>query len=135
MDAHRVDIFHAADRNAVSPAVAHNLILNLLPARNAPLHKHLPRPGKPEPVFQYLSHLFYVMGNAASAASQRVRRAQHYRITNFPGKFKPIFHILHHQRGGARLSDLLHRPFKFLPVFRLLYRVRRCSCKPHMMLF
>ena len=43
MDAQRVEVLHVADRDAVVVAVAHHLVLYLLPALEALLHQHLGR--------------------------------------------------------------------------------------------
>ena len=44
MYAHRVEVFHIADGDAVALGIAHYLIFNFLPARDAALHQDLPHP-------------------------------------------------------------------------------------------
>jgi hypothetical protein len=43
MDAHRVKVLHVADRDARVVAVAHHLVLDLLPAQERPFDQHLAR--------------------------------------------------------------------------------------------
>jgi hypothetical protein len=41
VDAHRVEVLHVADGDAVVARVAHDLVLDLLPAREVLLHEDL----------------------------------------------------------------------------------------------
>ena len=82
MHAHGIDVFHVADRDAVSRAVAHHLILDLLPAGDAALHQHLAHTGEAQAVCQDLLQLHLVMGDAAAASAQRIGGSQHHRIAD-----------------------------------------------------
>ena len=80
--AHRIDVFHIADCDAVSRTVAHHLILDLLPAGDAALHQHLSHTGKAQAVCQNLLQLHLVMGDTAAASAQRIGGTQHHRIAD-----------------------------------------------------
>ena len=59
------------------------------------------------------------MCNTAAASAKRIRRAEHNRITDGIRKLNTILHIVHNLGCRTRLSDLLHRVFECLTVFRL----------------
>src|SRR6185503_268618 len=82
MDAHGVEVFHVAYHDAVVEAVAHDLVLELLPADQVLLDKDLgavgERPCGAQPQLR-------LVGAAARAqAAERVSRAQHDRIADSP---------------------------------------------------
>src|SRR5438093_12794514 len=41
VDAHRIEVLHAANRDAVVPTVPHHFVLEFLPAEDGLLHEHL----------------------------------------------------------------------------------------------
>ena len=125
MHADRIQILHVADRNHIARAVAHDLVLNLLPARNAALHKHLSHAGEAETVLQYFNEGTAVFRNAAAAAAERVCRAQHDRIADFLRKRDAVLDIFDDLRRCDRLADLFHGLLKELSVLRLLDGQRR----------
>ena len=135
MHAHRVDIFHVADRDHVARAVAHDLVLDLLPARDAALHQHLSHPGEAQAVLQNLGALLGILGDAATGAAQGVSRAQNHRITDLLRNLKAASHVLHNIRGGYRLADLLHGLLEHFPVLGLLDGQGRGSDQAHAVLF
>ncbi len=122
MYAHRVDILHVTDGDTVARAVPHNLVLDLLPARDAALHQHLPHPGQPQAVLQYFLQLHLVVGDAAAGTAQRIGGAQHHRIADGIGKINAVLYRLHHQGGGAGLPDALHQILELLPPLRVTDR-------------
>ena len=125
MHADRIQVLHVADCDHIARAVAHDLVLNLLPARNAALHEHLPHAGEAKTVLQNLDEGAAVFRNAAAAAAERVRRAQHDRIADFLRKRDSVLDIFDDLRCRDRLADLLHGLFKELSVLRLLDGQRR----------
>ena len=134
MHAHRVDIFHVADRNAVSGAIPHYLILDFLPSGDAALHQHLSHTGKPQAVFQDLNQFLLVVGNAAAAAAQSVGGTKYHRITDGVGEGDAVLHGTHHQRRRHRLPDLFHGILKFLTVLRFLDGLGGGSDQTHVVL-
>ena len=125
MHADRIQVLHVADRDHIARAVAHDLVLNLLPARNAALHEYLSHAGEAKAVLQNLDEGAAVFRNAAAAAAERVRRAQHDRIADFLRKRDAVLDIFDDLRRCDRLADLLHGLFKELSVLCLLDGQRR----------
>ena len=66
VDADRVEVFHGADRDDVALAVANNLELNLLPARNALFNEDLGDRRKRKAVCRNLHELFAVIDDTAA---------------------------------------------------------------------
>ena len=135
MNAHRIDVFHIADSNAVARTVPHDLILNFLPPCDTALHKYLPHTGKPQAVFQDFLQFRLIIGNASAGAAQRIGRTQHHGITDGIGERYPVFYRLHHLGGGTGFSDTLHQILEFLPPFRIADGGRRRSKQRHTMRF
>ena len=83
VDAHRIQVLHAADRDAVVRAVPHHLVLELLPAEDGFLHEDLfdPRIGqaKPHDSVEFRG----IVRHAAPAASERVRGSDDHRVSGF----------------------------------------------------
>ncbi len=121
----RIDVFHVAYRDAVAGAVAHHLVLDLLPACDAALHEDLPHTREAQTVLEDLLQLQLVVGNTAAAAAEGVRRAQHHRITDRVRERHPVLDVFHDERRRTGFPDLLHGVLELLPVLRLSDR-RRC---------
>ena len=119
VDAYRIDIFHITYGNAVSCAVAHYFVLDLFPACNTTLDKHLTNTGQTQSVRQNFFQLYLIVGNSAARSSQGIRRAQYHRIADLRRKSHAVFNIFYHQGRSAGLSDLFHRLFKLQTVLRL----------------
>ena len=60
----------------------------------------------------------FVMISMSAASAKRVRRAEHNRIADGVCELNTILHIVHDLGRRTRLSDLLHRVFECLAVFR-----------------
>ena len=97
MNAHRIDVFHVADGDHVSGAVAHYLVLDLLPAGNTPLH-----------VFQDLSALLRVLCDTAAGAAQGIGRTEHHRIADLFCHGQTVLQTFHDLGRSHRLIDLFH---------------------------
>ncbi len=70
-----VDVLHVADRDGRIRRVAHDLVLYLLVAADALLDQHLVHRRDGQRVLGELAQLFFVVGEAASRAAERERRA------------------------------------------------------------
>ena len=107
MDAHGVDVLHAADADGRVIVVAHHLELDLLVALDALLDEHLMHGRNGECVAHQLAQLGFVVGEAAARAAQRESRTQHHRITD------PVSHLgrLFDRHGDLRLDDRLAQRF------------------------
>ena len=125
MNAHRVDIFHVADRDAVARAVPHYLVLDLFPAGDAALYEHLSHTGETESVLQdlHLHQLMGIVGDAAAASAEGISRTEHHRIADLIGKRQTVVHIFHDQGSRHRLSDLLHGGLELQTVLGLFDRL------------
>ena len=85
VDAHRVEVLHVADGDAVVAAVAHDLVLDLLPAAQALLDQHL-RHAAGERAAQRGVELGLGLDDAAALAAEREAAAQHDREADLPGR-------------------------------------------------
>ena len=119
MDADRVQVFHVADGDHVACAVAHYLVLDLLPACDAALYQDLTYTGKTQAVFQDLTALLRVLGNTAAASAQSVCRTKHDRVTDLVCDAKTVLYVLDDVRRSDRLADLLHGLLEHLTVLGL----------------
>ena len=110
----------------LSCAVAHYLVLDLLPAGDAALYQYLIAHGlKRRPLERMVSISSSLRRDTTAAAAQRIRRAKHYRISDLLRKGHTIFYVLNYDRRGTRLMNLLHRGFELQTILRLLDRKRR----------
>ena len=71
MDAQRIDVLHGADRDAGVVRVAHDLVLDLLPADQAALDHHLADGAQPEAGAAALPIRLLGVHDAAAGATQR----------------------------------------------------------------
>ena len=85
VDAHRVEVLHVADGDAVVAPVAHDLVLDLLPAAQALLDQHLGHAAG-EGAAQRLVEVGLGLDDAAALAAQREAAAQHHREADLAGR-------------------------------------------------
>ena len=78
MDAQRVEVLHVADSDAVVIAVAHHLILDLLPTLQALLYKHLRR--ERECFLSKLVEFFFVVAESATQSTESISSTENDRI-------------------------------------------------------
>ena len=88
--ADRVEIFHIADADRVSRTVPHELVLDLLPARDALLHQNLMDSGEAKTVFQDLPALLPLLRDASPGAPQRIGRAEDDGIADLFRRKEPL---------------------------------------------
>ena len=79
MDAHRIEVLHVADGDAGVAAVAHHLVLDLLPSGEAPLDQDLADRRGGHPAGHPDQELLLVRRGAAARPAERERRAHHQR--------------------------------------------------------
>ena len=135
MYAYRINIFHIADRNHVACAVAHYLVLDLLPACDAALYQNLSHAGKAKAIFKDLGALLRVVGNTAARAAQGVGRTEHHRITDPCSDLKSCLYVLYDVRWSHRLADFFHGFLKHLTVLSLFDGQGCSSDQAHIMFF
>ena len=135
MDTHRVNVLHITNRDYITCAVAHHLVLDFLPSGDAAFHQHLSHAGKTQSVFQDFSALLRIAGNASAGTAQGVCGTKHYGITDFFGNLQTMLYILHNIRGSHRLADFLHGFLEHLPVLGLLDGQGRGANQAHIVFF
>ena len=120
MNADGIDIFHVADRDAVSGRVPDDLVLDFLPTGDTALHKDFVHSRKPEAVLENLPELVFIVGNAAAGAAQGIGGTENHRVANLVRKLYAGFHVVNDFRRSDGFSDYLHRILEGLAVLRLL---------------
>ena len=117
--ADRVDVFHITDRDRVALGVAHDLVFDFLPARDALLDQDLVHTGVHDAGRGDLAQLVPGVGDAAARAAEGVRRADDDRQADLTGEVDRVLDRVHDLGGDARLADLFHRILEHLAVLRL----------------
>ena len=117
VDAQRVEVLHVADRDAVVVAVAHDLVLDLLPALERLFDEYLRRVR--ERLVRQRVQLLVVVAEARSESAERIGRADNDRVAQFVRDALG----LGHRRDGLALDrlhvDLVEFLDEFLPVLRV----------------
>ena len=125
VDAHRVDILHAADADGRVVAVAHHLVLDLLIALDALLDEHLVHGRERKGVAHHLAQFGLVVGETAARAAQREGRAQHHRIADLLGHRHGLLDRHGDVRRKHRLAQRLAQLLEQLAVLGALDRLER----------
>ena len=119
-----VDVFHVTDRDRVALVVAHDLVFDFLPARDALLDEDLVHAGVHDAGGGNLAQLVPGIGDAAARAAEGVCRADDNRQADLAGELDRVLDRVHDLGGDARLADLLHRVLEHLAVLGLSDGVR-----------
>ena len=133
MHAHRVNVFHVTDCNAVACAVPHHFVFNLFPAGDTALYQHLSHAGKAQTVFQNFLQFHLIVRDAAAGTAQCIGRAQYHRIADGIGKGDAVFYIFHYHGSRAGLSNALHQVLELLASLRVTDGRRRSAQQLYMM--
>ena len=107
MDAHGVDVLHAADADGRVVVIAHHLELDLLVSLDALLDEHLMYGRKEQGVAHHLAQLLLVVGEAAARAAQRIGGTQHDGIADLGGDLDGLLD----RHGDLRLDHRLAQRF------------------------
>ena len=134
MDAHRVDVLHVADGDAVVRAVAHHLVLDLFPADQRLLDQYLRDGTRCEAASDDLVELIDGIGDAATGAAQRVCGPYDQRQTDVVHDPVGVFHGLCYLRRGHRLSDAHQQVSEQLAVLGVAYSLKRSAEQSHIVL-
>ena len=129
--AHRVEIFHVADGDAVARAVADHFVFDFLPAGHAALNQVFMHAGRAQAVRADLAQLALILRDAAARSAQRIGRAHDDRIAVLVGKVNRRLHIVHDHRIDARLADGEHHVLKILAILRPADGIDLCAQKLH----
>ena len=119
MYADRVNVLHVADGDGVALVVAHDLVLDFLPAGDALLDKDLVNAGVHDAGGRDLAQLLPGVGDAAAGAAEGVRRTDDDRQTDLAGEIDRVLDRVNDLGGDDRLADLLHGVLEHLAVLRL----------------
>ena len=109
---------------AFAAAVADDLKLDFLPARDALFDEDLRDRREREAVRRDFHHLLAVVDDAAAGAAERERRTDDDRVGDLLGEVERVLHRGDDLRGDAGLVDALHRVLEDLAVLRLVDRLR-----------
>ena len=99
--------------------VAHDLVLDFLPAGDALLDKDLVNARVHDAGGRDLAQLLPGVGDAAAGAAERVRRTDDDRQTDLTGEINRVLDRVNDLGGDDRLADLLHGVLEHLAVLRL----------------
>ena len=116
VDADGVEVLHVTDSDDVALVVAHDLILDFFPARDALFHKDLVDGGKTEAVGADLNELCLVRADAAAGAAHGEGRADNDGVADAVGAGQCVLQRLHDLGGDDGLMQLLHRLLEQLTV-------------------
>ncbi len=108
MHAHRVQVLDRADDDAVVLVVAHHLHLEFFPADHRLLEQHLGGRRGVEPARHDVLELLAVVGDAAAAAAERERRADHDRVADFRRDGQCLIEAARDLRVRRLEPDLAH---------------------------
>ncbi len=82
MDAHWIDVFHVADRDAIVSLVPHNFVFNLFPVVQVLLNENLPYDTLGEGRFRSFLHLLFVPEDCGAFPSEGICDPEDYGIAN-----------------------------------------------------
>ena len=99
--------------------VAHDLVLDLLPAGDALLDQNFVNARVHDAGSRDFAQLLPGVGDAAAGAAERVRRTDDDRQTDLAGEIDRVLDRVNDLGGDDRLADLLHGVLEHLAVLRL----------------
>ena len=124
VNADRIDVLHIADGDDVALSVAHDLVLDFLPACDALLDQNLIDAGVHDAARRDLAQLLPGVCDAAAGAAQCVCWTNDDRQTDLLGELNRVLYRVDNLGGDDRLVDLLHRVLEQLTILRLVDRGR-----------
>ena len=131
VDAHRVEVFHVADRDAGVCCIAHDLVLDLLPTPQRPLDQHLVDRRRREPARGDALEVRLRGDKPAPCPAERVRRANDQRQAVGGGEVCDLSQEIADLRHRHRLADVLEHLLEGLPVFGFADGVDRGAEQTH----
>ena len=129
--AHRIDVLHVADRDAGVPGVAHDLVLELLPAHERPLDEDLTDRRGADAPGRDGAELVVGRREPTTGAAERVRRPDHERVADAGGEGERVIDRVRDRRLRHRLADLHQKLLEGLAVLGLLDRAQGGPEHPH----
>ena len=120
MDADRIHVFHAADRDGIVLGVTHDFVLDFLIAGNRLLNQALVHRGHLETGIGDVAQFFFIVGKAAAGAAECIRRSDNQRVTLPVTESDCFLNAVNDDTLRNRLMDFLHQGPEHLPVFSLV---------------
>ena len=120
VDAHGVEVLHAAHGNDVAGAVAHGFKLNFFPALDIPLHQNLGDGGHVQAGAGNDTELLFAVGHAAAGAAKGKGRADDHRVADAVSHRQSILQRFGNVRGDGGLADGGHGVLKELAILGLV---------------
>ena len=108
VDAHRVDVLHVADGDAVVGAVAHHLVLDLLPADQGLLEQRLADGARRDAAGHDLPELLFGVGDAAAGPAEGVGRPDDHGQPDLRDGRDRFLDGADRDVGRERLADVGH---------------------------
>ncbi len=109
MNAHRIDIFHVADGDAVIGRIAHYFVFDLFPSQQAFFHQHLMAHARCQPVFHSGLQLCHGVDDAAAGPTQRVGGPYYQRQSDGEGELSGLADSINRHALRYRLTYLLNK--------------------------
>src|SRR5207245_11508238 len=107
-----VDVFHVADGDARIAAVAHDLVLELLPAEEGSLDEDLADRRRGYAARDALAQRDFVMRHAPARATERERGTDDERVTDLAGERDRALDRRHGPRLGPGVADREQHPLE-----------------------
>ena len=120
VDAHGIDVLHAAHGNGGVGGVAHNLELYFLISLDALFHEHLMHGGEGKRCAHQVAQLFFVVGKAAAGAAERESGAQDHRVADLGGHTHAVLYAVADFRRNHGLAYADAELLELFAVFGLL---------------
>ncbi len=129
VNAHRVDILHAADGDGMIRPIAHDFKFDFLVALDALFDQDLMHRGQAERALAHFHQLRFVVGKAAAGSAQREGGTQHHRVTDALCRGLGLLQRIGDLGGDDRFADGLAQLLEQLTILRPLDTVRRGAQK------
>ena len=133
MHAHRVKVLHVADRNARVLGVAHDLVLDLLPAQQRLLHQHLPDRTGSQAFLDHGLQLDRGARHSATCSPEGVGGSDHQRKAYVGRELLRLLNRHHRSTRGDRLSDAQEQLLECFTVLGGPDGIERCAQNAHRM--
>ena len=116
MGAHRVEVFHIADGNAVVGAVPDDFVFHFFPADQGTLQQHLGDGAGGQAALHDVLEFGPGVGDAAAGAAEGVCGAHDQGQAHFPGIIPSRVHSGNGGIGRLRFADVVEKVAEILPI-------------------
>ena len=119
MGAHRVEVFHIADGNAVVSPVPDDFVFHFFPTHQGTLEQHLGDGAGGQAALHNFLEFRPGVGNAAAGAAQGIGRAYDQGQAHFPAVSPGRVHSGYGYIGRLRFADVVEKVAEILPILGL----------------